>query len=119
LFPEAFATRLSCAERVNFQWARLLDLLEINVWRKRSSGTKRFTKDGDRHLDFLLAAESIRQVAIILDSLKPSTNSQIGSRPAMLESHVPEAADEVAARLLMGLPTSASQQHCGTDALAL
>ena len=49
----ALSTRSPYAEHVNFQWVRLLDLLEMNVRYEHSAGVGLFAENGDRYLDFL------------------------------------------------------------------
>ncbi|MFZ0860962.1 MAG: hypothetical protein WCA27_12280 [Candidatus Sulfotelmatobacter sp.] len=41
------------AQRVNREWVRLLDLLQMNVRYDRCLGVELFTEDGRRILDFL------------------------------------------------------------------
>ena len=87
------------ARHVNPQWVRLLDLLQMNVDYVRCEGAELFTADGRRILDFLsgycvhnVGHNHPRIVAAIKDELE-----QCG--PAMLQSHVPATAGELAARL--------------------
>src|ERR1700756_2338732 len=87
------------SDHVNPQWVRLLDLLEMNVRYTRCAGADLFTDDGRRILDFLsgycvhnLGHNHPRVVAALHDELDHSG-------PAMLQSHVPELAGELAAEL--------------------
>src|SRR5581483_2183246 len=87
------------ADHVNPQWVRLLDLLGMNATYTRCTGAELFTKDGKIILDFLsgycvhnLGHNHPSVVAALKDELDRSG-------PAMLQSHVPELAGELAARL--------------------
>jgi ornithine--oxo-acid transaminase len=97
--PVPSATSLY-AEHVNPQWVRLLDLLQMNVAYQRCSGCELFTTDGRRILDFL-SGYSVHNAGhnhpAIVAALKEELDR---SGPAMLQSHVPELAGELAARLV-------------------
>jgi ornithine--oxo-acid transaminase len=87
------------ADHVNPQWVRLLDALRMNVRYKRCEGAELHLSNGRRILDFLsgycvhnTGHNHPRIVAAIHDEL-----NQGG--PMMLQSHVPELAGELAARL--------------------
>ncbi|MGA9504215.1 MAG: aspartate aminotransferase family protein, partial [Terriglobales bacterium] len=84
---------------VNPQWVALLNLLGMNVEYLRCMGCELFTRDGRRILDFLsgycVHNTGHNHPSIIL-ALKNELN-QCG--PAMLQSHVPEIAGELARRL--------------------
>ncbi len=89
----------SYAERVNPQWVRLLDVLQMNVSYERCVGTELFTTDGERILDFLsgycvhnTGHNHPRVVAAVVDELQRNG-------PNMLQSHVPEMAGELAEKL--------------------
>lgn len=84
---------------VNPQWVRLLSLLEMNVRYTRCVGAELFTADGVRILDFLsgycvhnLGHNHPAVIAALHDELDRSG-------PAMLQSHVPELAGDLAAEL--------------------
>lgn len=84
---------------VNPQWVRLLSLLEMNVRYTRCVGAELFTADGARILDFLsgycvhnLGHNHPAVIAALHDELDRSG-------PAMLQSHVPELAGDLAAEL--------------------
>jgi ornithine--oxo-acid transaminase len=84
---------------VNPQWVRLLNLLEMNVRYTRCAGAELFTCDGRQILDFLsgycvhsLGHNHPRVIAALHDELDRSG-------PAMLQSHVPELAGELAREL--------------------
>ena len=87
------------SDHVNPQWVRLLNLLDMNVTYERCVGTELFTSDGRQIFDFLsgycvhnTGHNHPRIVAALQDELE-------GRGPAMLQSHVPELAGELAARL--------------------
>lgn len=84
---------------VNPQWQRLLSVLGMNVRYTRCSGAELFTEDGRRIIDFLsgycvhnAGHNHPEIIAAVKDEL-----DRCG--PAMLQSHVPELAGELAARL--------------------
>lgn len=87
------------ADHVNPQWVRLLDLLQMNVRYERCSGAELFTADGRRILDFLsgyCVHNTGHNHPYIIEALKDELDR---SGPAMLQSHVPELAGELAERL--------------------
>src|SRR5690242_1290085 len=49
----AVLSQSSYVERVNPQWVRLLELLQMNVRYQRCIGAELFSETGDRYLDFL------------------------------------------------------------------
>src|ERR1700688_3566003 len=87
------------ADCVNPQWVSLLELLGMNVEYKRCVGTELFTSDGRRILDFLsgyCVHNTGHNHPYIVQALKDELDK---SGPAMLQSHVPELAGELAKRL--------------------
>ena len=87
------------SDHVNPQWVRLLSLLEMNVRYKRCAGVQLFAADGTRILDFLsgycvhnLGHNHPAVIAALHEELERGG-------PAMLQSHVPELAGELAAEL--------------------
>ena len=98
--PHAVVSNVSAyAEFVNPQWVRLLDLLDMNVHYQRCAGAELFSLDGERYLDFLsgycvhnTGHNHPRIIAAVKEELDRSG-------PAMLQSHVPELAGELAQRL--------------------
>ena len=89
----------SYRRHVNPQWLRLLDLLRMNVRYQRCSGAELHTSDGRTILDFLsgycvhnTGHNHPHIVAALTDELARSG-------PAMLQSHVPELAGELAEQL--------------------
>jgi ornithine--oxo-acid transaminase len=95
----AVASESAYASHVNPQWVALLNVLEMNVSYDRCLGTELFAKDGRRILDFL-SGYCVHNVGhnhpYIIQALKNELD-QCG--PAMLQSHVPELAGELARRL--------------------
>ncbi|HEY2118649.1 MAG TPA: aspartate aminotransferase family protein [Candidatus Acidoferrum sp.] len=87
------------AEHVNPQWVTLLNLLDMNVEYIRCTGCELFTKDGRRILDYLsgyCVHNAGHNHPYIIHALKEELDKQ---GPAMLQSHVPEIAGELAERL--------------------
>jgi len=87
------------SEHVNPQWVKLLDVLGMNVSYVRCCGAELFMEEGDCVLDFL-SGYCVHNVGhnhpFVVAALKAELDR---SGPAMLQSHVPEAAGELAARL--------------------
>src|ERR1700680_5323996 len=84
---------------VNPQWVSLLNLLGMNVEYERCLGCELFTKDGRRILDFLsgyCVHNTGHNHPYIIQALKDEMDR---CGPAMLQSHVPELAGELARRL--------------------
>jgi ornithine--oxo-acid transaminase len=78
---------------------RLLDLLAMNVHYQRCEGCELYADDGTRYLDFLsgyCVHNSGHNHPYIIEALKQELDR---SGPAMLQSHVPEIAGELAQRL--------------------
>jgi ornithine--oxo-acid transaminase len=87
------------AEFVNPQWVRLLELLDMDVRYERCAGAELFSEDGDSYLDFLsgyCVHNTGHNHPRIIQALKDELDR---SGPAMLQSHVPELAGELAQRL--------------------
>ena len=94
-----FAFDANYSEYVNPQWVKLLDVLQMNVEYTRCSGTELHTADGHVILDFLsgyCVHNAGHNHPDILDSLKTELDRR---GPAMLQSHVPQLAGDLAARL--------------------
>src|ERR1700722_14528794 len=86
-------------ENVNPQWVALLNLLGMNVDYERCLGCRLFTKDGRRVLDFLsgyCVHNTGHNHPSIVEALKQELDKY---GPAMLQSHVPAIAGELAQRL--------------------
>src|SRR5271165_4035458 len=97
--PTLVASDKLYANSVNPQWVRLLDVLQMNVPFAHCQGAELFRPDGQRVLDFLsgycvhnTGHNHPRIIAALKDELDHSG-------PAMLQSHVPELAGELAQRL--------------------
>ncbi len=89
----------SYQEYVNPQWVSLLNLLEMNVEYVRCSGCELTTSEGRTILDYLsgyCVHNAGHNHPHIVDALKAELDK---SGPAMLQSHVPEIAGHLAARL--------------------
>jgi ornithine--oxo-acid transaminase len=99
LGPASLATRSLYRDNVNPQWVRLLDLLNMNVRYERCQGVELFAEDGTHYLDFLsgyCVHNTGHNHPYIIEALKQELDR---SGPAMLQSHVPELAGELAQRL--------------------
>jgi ornithine--oxo-acid transaminase len=84
---------------VNPQWVRLLDLLQMNVKYRRCAGTELFTADGRTILDFL-SGYCVHNAGHNHPAIISAIHDELGrSGPAMLQSHVPDLAGELAERL--------------------
>src|SRR5580704_12349747 len=86
-------------ENVNPQWVALLNLLGMNVDYERCLGCQLFTKDGRRILDYLsgyCVHNTGHNHPYIIEALKQELDK---CGPAMLQSHVPAIAGELAERL--------------------
>lgn len=84
---------------VNPQWVRLLNLLQMNVEYERCQGSELFTVEGRRILDFLsgyCVHNTGHNHPAIIAALKEELDR---SGPAMLQSHVPHLAAQLAQRL--------------------
>ncbi len=87
------------AEHVNPQWVRLLDLLQMNVRYARCIGAELFAEDGRRYLDFL-SGYCVHNTGHNHPRIVSALQDELGRNgPAMLQSHVPELAGELAAAL--------------------
>ena len=95
----ALSTTQDYADHVNPQWVRLLDLLQMNTRYERCFGVELFTAEGDVILDFLsgyCVHNAGHNHPYIVEQLHDEL-SRCG--PAMLQSHVPDLAGELARRL--------------------
>ena len=97
--PSTVATASNYQKYVNPQWVTLLDLFGMNVEYERCFGCELFTKDGRRILDFL-SGYCVHNIGhnhpYVIRALKDEMDT---CGPAMLQSHVPEIAGELARRL--------------------
>ena len=87
------------AERVNPQWVRLLDLLEMNVRYERCVGAELFTSDGRRIVDFL-SGYCVHNVGHNHPEVVRALQTELERcGPAMVQSHVADLAGELAEQL--------------------
>ncbi len=98
LAPASTGTALY-QERVNPQWVRLLDVLQMNARYTRCEGTELFTEDGRRILDFL-SGYCVHNLGHNHPAVVEAIKDELDRRgPAMLQSHVPELAGQLADKL--------------------
>jgi len=93
------ASTTSYETYVNPQWLKLLNVLDMNVRYEHCSGAELHTADGRRIVDFLsgyCVHNTGHNHPAIIAALKDELDR---SGPAMLQSHVPELAGELAERL--------------------
>src|SRR6185369_3998021 len=92
-------SKQSYARHVNPEWVRVLDLLQMNVSYKYCRGAELQTVDGQTILDFL-SGYCVHNVGHnhpqIISELQAELNR---CGPAMLQSHVPELAGQLAGEL--------------------
>jgi len=87
------------AARVNPQWVRLLDLLEMNVRYDRCAGAELFTSDGRCIVDFL-SGYCVHNVGHNHPDVVRALQDELRrSGPAMIQTHVADLAGELADRL--------------------
>ncbi len=87
------------SEHVNPQWVRLLNLLQMNVRYTRCSGVELHTEGGGRILD-CLSGYCVHNTGHNHPAVVAALQRELeASGPGMLQSHVPESAGELAARL--------------------
>jgi ornithine--oxo-acid transaminase len=86
-------------DRVNPQWVRLLEVLQMNARYTRCEGTELFTDDGRRILDFL-SGYCVHNLGHNHPAVIDAIQDELERRgPAMVQSHVPELAGELADKL--------------------
>lgn len=86
-------------DHVNPQWVRLLDLLDLNVPYTRCEGVELSTADGRTILDFL-SGYCVHNAGHNHPGIVAQLETELRRRgPAMLQSHVPDLAGELARRL--------------------
>jgi ornithine--oxo-acid transaminase len=84
---------------VNPQWVNLVRLLEMDVSYTRCSGAELFTSDNRRIVDFL-SGYCVHNVGHNHSGIIAALHDELDrSGPAMLQSHIPELAGELAAEL--------------------
>ena len=89
----------SYADFVNPQWVKLLDLLDMNAPYTRCTGAELYTADGRCILDFL-SGYCVHNIGHNHPTVIAALKDELDRRgAAMLQSHVPELAGQLAARL--------------------
>lgn len=87
------------AERVNPQWVRLLELLQMNVRYERCVGAELFTSDGRRILDFL-SGYCVHNVGHNHPDVVRALRDELSRcGPAMIQTHAADLAGELAEAL--------------------
>ncbi len=87
------------AERVNREWVRLLDLLQMNVRYERCVGAELFTADGRRIVDFL-SGYCVHNVGHNHPDVVRALQGELERcGPAMIQTHVADLAGELAEKL--------------------
>src|SRR5579872_1964166 len=87
---EAVSTGLAYTEHVNPQWARLLDILQMNVKYERCEGVELQTADGRTILDFL-SGYCVHNTGHNHPAIISALHRELERcGPAMLQSHVPD-----------------------------
>ena len=95
----ALSSAQDYANYVNPQWVRLLDLLQMNTQYVRCCGVELFTAEGDVILDFL-SGYCVHNAGHNHPYIIEQLHDELRRRgPAMLQSHVPDLAGELARRL--------------------
>ncbi len=97
--PALSAFLQNYADHVNPQWTRLLDLLQMNAEYTRCEGVELTTADGRVILDYL-SGYCVHNVGHNHPAIIEALQGELARRgPAMLQSHVPDLAGELAKRL--------------------
>lgn len=87
------------ARRVNREWVRLLDLLQMNVRYERCVGVELFTDEGKRILDFL-SGYCVHNIGHNHPEVVRALQSELERcGPAMIQTHVADLAGELADKL--------------------
>src|ERR1700726_3798534 len=87
------------AQRVNPEWVRLLNLLQMNVRYERCVGVELFTDDGRRILDFL-SGYCVHNVGHNHPDVVRALQKELERcGPAMIQTHVADLAGELAEKL--------------------
>lgn len=86
-------------DHVNPQWVRLLELLRMNVRYLRCSGVRLYADDGRSFLDFL-SGYCVHNLGHNHPHVVAALEAELRRQgPAMVQSHVPELAGQLAAQL--------------------
>src|SRR5690348_14619802 len=92
-------TQAAYSDHVNPQWVRLLDLLQMNTSYARCQGGELHTTEGRVILDFL-SGYCVHNTGHNHPRILAALRQELaGCGPAMLQSHVPDIAGVLAARL--------------------
>ena len=92
-------SELQYQEHVNPQWARLLDVLRMNVRYRRCAGVELYAEDGRRFFDFL-SGYCVHNTGHNHPEVVSALHQELDRNgPAMLQSHVSGLAGELAQRL--------------------
>jgi 4-aminobutyrate aminotransferase-like enzyme len=84
------------AQRVNPEWVRLLDLLQINVRYKRCTGVELYTDEGKCILDFL-SGYCVHNVGHNHPEVVRALQNELERcGPAMIQTHLADLAGELA-----------------------
>src|ERR1039458_9516094 len=93
------ATDALYEDRVNPQWVKLLNVLQMNVRYRQCAGTELITGDGRRILDFL-SGYCVHNTGHNHPAIIAAIKDELDRRgPGMMQSHVPELAGELAETL--------------------
>lgn len=85
---------------VNPEWSRLLSVLQMDVRYDHCAGAELFTSDGRRVLDFL-SGYCVHNIGHNHPAVVAALHEELDRNgPAMLQSHIPGLAGELAERLL-------------------
>src|ERR1700690_2888690 len=96
---DASASQVLYSQSINPQWVRLLNTLAMNVRYRRCEGAVLHTEDGPRIVDFL-SGYCVHNAGHNHPEIIQALKDELDRRgPAMLQSHVPELAGELASKL--------------------
>src|ERR1700736_1116355 len=96
---EQIATDCRYSRRVNPQWVKLLNLLELSVSYERCTGAELFTVDGRRILDFL-SGYCVHNVGHNHPEVVYALQRELERcGPAMIQTHVADLAGQLAEKL--------------------
>lgn len=95
----AVASEALYEKHVNPQWVRLLRVLRMDARYTQCQGAELFSSDGRRYLDFLSGYCVHNAGHNHLDIIAAVKDELDACGPAMLQSHAPELAGRLAARL--------------------
>jgi ornithine--oxo-acid transaminase len=97
--PEISASAQNYIDHVNPQWVRLLNLLQMQTEYTHCTGAELHTIDGDVILDFL-SGYCVHNAGHNHPAIIDAIHRELDRRgPAMLQSHIPDLAGQLAERL--------------------